>query len=102
MKVVNIKWNIDMDEVFEKLDNMTSKNAANELGIPSETYSNMTTTEKHDYAYDYFHHCPGALDDFMNLPSEIELPKEIEDDEDISDWLSDVYGFCHEGFELVE
>lgn len=50
------------------------------------------------------------------LPKEIELPEEfnkenyMEDDEfdedawldEISDWLSEDYGFCHDGFKLGE
>ena len=41
------------------------------------------------------------------LPTEVEIPDYlITDDEDdlldeISDWLSDEYGFCHDGFEIV-
>lgn len=35
------------------------------------------------------------------LPSEIEIPEEMVDEEDISDYLSDVTGFCHKGFRLV-
>jgi hypothetical protein len=35
------------------------------------------------------------------LPTEIEIPKNITDEEDISNYLSDVTGFCHRGFELV-
>lgn len=41
--------------------------------------------------------------DLVMLPKEITIPEDIEDDEDlISDYLSDVTGFCHKGFELVE
>lgn len=37
-----------------------------------------------------------------SLPTEIDVPSNIEDDEEaISDYLSDVTGFCHKGFELV-
>lgn len=35
------------------------------------------------------------------LPTEIEIPEDV-DEEEIADWLSDEYGFCHTGFELVE
>lgn len=39
--------------------------------------------------------------DVLGLPTEIEIPKEIENDEDkISDYLSDVTGFCHCGYVL--
>lgn len=44
------------------------------------------------------------------LPDTIEIPKELanevedlnDENEAISDYLSDVTGFCHYGFELVE
>lgn len=35
------------------------------------------------------------------LPSEIEIPDEMKNEEDISDYLSDVTGFCHKGFSLI-
>lgn len=35
-----------------------------------------------------------------NLPSEIEIPKDMEDIDEIADYLSDVTGFCHDGFNL--
>lgn len=39
--------------------------------------------------------------DEINLPNEIEIPKDSEYDEDaISDYISDETGFLHEGFEL--
>ena len=102
MKVTakNIQWDIDFDEVYEKLDEMTYENAASAMGISAERYANMTTEERHDLAYDLFHHSPGELDEFMGLPDEIEIPNGLTDDEDISEWLSEMYGFCHKGFEL--
>lgn len=36
----------------------------------------------------------------VELPSEIKIPKGMTDEEEISDYISDVTGFCHEGFEL--
>lgn len=37
-----------------------------------------------------------------DLPKEMEIPEGMTDEEEISDWLSDEIGFCHNGFELVE
>lgn len=34
------------------------------------------------------------------LPTEIEIPEGMEDEDDISDYISDITGFCHAGFEL--
>jgi len=36
------------------------------------------------------------------LPTEIEIPNDIDCEEGISDYLSDLTGFCHRGFELEE
>ena len=93
---------------MKKLDDMSCQKAATALNIPVETYANMTTSERHDYAYDLFHRCPTELHEFMGLPDEVEIPEEFNkpsDDcfpEDISDWLSDEYGFCHGGFEILD
>lgn len=35
-----------------------------------------------------------------DLPTEVEIPKGVTDEDEISDWLSDEYGYCHYGFEL--
>ena len=36
------------------------------------------------------------------LPSEMEIPEGVTDEDEISDYLSDETGFCHEGFKLVD
>ena len=49
----------------------------------------------------------GDMELLEELPTVVEIPDYlITDDEDdlldnISDWLSDEYGFCHDAFELV-
>lgn len=35
-----------------------------------------------------------------DLPTEIEIPDGMTDEEEISDYISDETGFCHYGFEL--
>lgn len=42
------------------------------------------------------------LEDLENLPQEIEIPNGIEDDDEISDYISNYTGFCHKGFELAD
>lgn len=53
----------------------------------------------------------GDIDILDSLPVEMKIPDNLEelykDDKDyaldeISDWLSDETGFCHDGFEVVE
>ena len=49
----------------------------------------------------------GDMELWAELPTEGEIPDYLitddEDDllDDVSDWLSDEYGFCHDAFELV-
>lgn len=35
------------------------------------------------------------------LPTEVEIPKDMTDEDENSDYLLDRTGFCHDGFELV-
>ena len=37
----------------------------------------------------------------VELPTEIELPFGVVDEDEISDYISDETGFCHKGFELI-
>lgn len=41
-------------------------------------------------------------DEDVDLPDIVKVPDDLTDGEDISDWLSDEYGFCHDGFALKE
>lgn len=36
------------------------------------------------------------------IPIEIDIPDEIEDEEEISDFLSNKTGWCHKGFVLIK
>lgn len=38
--------------------------------------------------------------DEIDLPSEIEIPDDLKNDDEISDYLSDLTGFCHKGYRL--
>ena len=104
MKAINIKWDIDEEDVLDTLENLTATNAADALNISEKVYSNMNTQERKDYALSVFDKCPEEItENLLGLPDETEIPDNIADDEDaISDWLSDTYGFCHDGFKLSE
>ena len=49
----------------------------------------------------------GDMELLEELPTEVKIPDYLitddEDDllDDVSDWLSDEFGFCHDAFELV-
>lgn len=41
-------------------------------------------------------------EDLEILPSEIKIPNEMTDEDEISDYITDKTGFCHKGFELTD
>lgn len=43
----------------------------------------------------------GDIEVLKQLPTELEIPEGMTDEEEIFDYLSDETGFCHYGFELV-
>lgn len=44
----------------------------------------------------------GDIELSKQLPTEMEIPKGMTDEGEISDYLSDETGFCHFGFELID
>lgn len=103
MKIKNIDWDVDYTQVYEKLDDMDTEAAAEMLDVPVKKYERMTIEEHHDLAYDKFCHCKDALYDFMRLPDELILPKDV-DGSNIDEWLFDKYGYSLKddsiGFEI--
>ena len=61
---------------------------------------NETSTKPVLVAYDIKWDTDGDKDVFDNLPSEVNIPEKMVDDEEISDYVSDETGFCHAGFKL--
>lgn len=102
----DINWDIDRSEAIEALSEMSCESAAKLLGIGKERYANMNTCERIDYAYDVFRHSPGVMDELFNLPDEIEIPDvfgitgEDDDFSEVTDWMSDEYGFCINGYQV--
>lgn len=76
MKATKIIWDIDMNDVLDQLEEMSIDDLIKIIGNE-------------------------RLNAIMSLPNEIEIPEDVEDDDEISDYLSDITGFCHKGFEIV-
>ena len=41
-------------------------------------------------------------EDLEDLPKEVDIPESLTDDDEISDYITDLVGFCHYGFDLKE
>lgn len=76
MKATKIIWDVDMDDVLNQLEEMSIDEFVGIIGNE-------------------------CLNKIMSLPNEVEIPEDMEDDDVVSDYLSDVTGFCHKGFEIV-
>lgn len=102
MVAKNIQWDVDWDEIFEmiNLDIFSKRKAIEAFQIPIKKFLTMSSEELEEYIYDKCRCDPILLNDFLGLPDEIEIPDEIIDEEDISDYLSNVTGYCHRGFYL--
>lgn len=108
----NIDWDVDAEEIYDMLDNSTATQAAEMLEISPERYANMTTEEHHDYAYDKIHHNRLDAAEMLGLPDEVEIPEDVleyyeitsanDDMSDITDWLSDKYGYCINGYDVKD
>lgn len=44
----------------------------------------------------------GDMELLKQLPTKMEIPKGLVDEDKISDYLSNHTGFCHYGFELID
>ena len=84
VKIKNIKWGIDMEDILAVIDEMTVEKAAETLEIPLSIYVNMNTQEIHNYIWDMFDHNIEARADVIDLPSESEIPEGVEDIADYS------------------
>ena len=110
--VSNIMWSPDVEILMEQLENVSEEKAAKAMEIPLDHYKNMTCSERLDYLYDMLRHNRASdylLTEVLDMPSTVVLPEEVvkeaiedHDDEVISEYLSDKYGFFHEGFTLSE
>ena len=97
----DIEWDIDPKEALEHLDEMTNAKAAKSLDLTEDKYASLSISERHDLALDIWKHSPSSLEEIMGLPDKVEIPTDLTNEEDISDWLSEEYGFCHDGFKLT-
>lgn len=98
---ININWDIDIEEAVDAAMELSEEEFKNNFGI------NIDDENAEDIVKDKFHHCPGLMDDIIGVPSSVEIPDEImkaaqdeDDDSIITDWLSDEYGWCINGYGL--
>ena len=103
MTAYEIKWDYDLEEVFETAMEMEDAAFASTFGI------NKSEKNVEDIVCSKLLHCPGLEDEIMGVPTTVEIPEEVtaeaneyddEYDDAITEWLSDTYGWCIRGYRL--
>lgn len=104
----DICWDVDTEDALEYLYDMSAEYIADALGVSVEDYITMDEEDRYDIAENYWGDNPKELYKLMGLPDEVVIPADIEKIEDeeeredtITDWLSDEYGFCINGYTLL-
>lgn len=100
---VSVFWNVSREEIdeFVSFETKSHLEVANILGVDYEKYMELNIEDKVDYILRCIRRCPSIIDNLFDLPEEITVPECVEEDE-IGEWLSDEFGFYHDGFEIVE
>lgn len=94
MIATNIEWDIDIDEVIEKVSNT-------EIGKLKQYVPLVSEVNTVETCLDYFRHAPGALYDFLCLPESEDIDYGIAE-EDVADYLSNYYGYCIKSLKIVD
>lgn len=97
MKVFNIQWDVDDDDIYDVIDKMCCHKAAAIFELSEDTYSRMSVSERHNYVHNYIQKNSSVISSIMELPDEAEIPDDIDEP---ADFLSDEYGFCINGFSI--
>ena len=65
-------------------------------------YSHQKSKIKYNTSYVNIEWDVDLAEDLDSLPKEVQIPDGMTDTEEISDYLSNLTGFCHRGFGLKE
>ncbi len=101
----DIAWDYDPQDVVDAFLSLSSKSQTELLPshISPADFLSFTDDAKERLIEDLAYENPRLGFDLLNLPDSVVIPSSFGDDEEaISDFLSDSYGFCHAGFNLRE
>lgn len=99
MRVYNIEWDVDAEDICEYFGECSSEKAAELLGITAEAYDAMADDETTKIIMAFARANPKKIWELFNLPEEIEVCGDMTEDE-VSDYITDTFNFCHAGFSL--
>lgn len=106
MKVTNIDWSIDKEQIAEAISHIsTFKELVARIKLPPDTLVGKATNfppnvkQWTEYVCNQIHHNVIDAVDVIGLPTELEVPAKVgTNDEDIANWLTEEYGYCVRNF----
>lgn len=104
MKVTNVEWDIESDELIDFLHSMPSETAADTIDLDKDVYIDMNDAELEDYLEEYFIQNNNTFD-FLALPNELEVPVDFDTaeedvEETIREWFVQEYGWGVISFDI--
>lgn len=110
MHITNIEWDIDLNDAFEDFrQNLMIEEQANMLNIPINDYKKLSIDEIEDTFFDNARHNRFDIaSSLYNLPANIDVPQEFINEagdrqelaEYMTEYISNEYGFCIEGYDF--
>ena len=96
---VYVDWSIEPDELYNAFDGYSEQAAAHLLKTDIETYRNMSADARYDILEWMIHHNVLSAAEVIGLEEEIDVPDLVQM-EDITEWLSDTYGYFVNGWTM--
>ena len=93
MRATDIDWDVSMEDVCDNINSMSDEEAAEVLGVDAEELASMTDNERDILIDKVFGSSNLKREQLFNLPSEVEIPPFVSD-ENVCDWLSDQFNFA--------
>ena len=117
MRIVNIDWDIDTEDIINTFHSKTVEEVAKAIDIPHDVAWVMTEEELTDYVLDACYQNRRVANEFVGLPNSVDINDssidawcvargedwyslpDIDKADAITDYLSDEYGYCLNNWE---
>ena len=101
MKIVNIDWDIGVESITEAFESKTISEIARSIDIPLDKAVAMTIEELQNYVFNVCYDNKYAANKFVGLPDSVDIDEDTWSEEDITNYLSDTFEFCVNGWEYA-
>ena len=93
-----VDWFVEPEELYEVFDMYSEREAANLLKIDLEIFQELTEEEWHNELDNQVRHRFLSAAKIVGLEEAVDVPVEDMDPDDITEWLSNTYGYLVNGW----